>query len=271
MPAGVTTKGLKAIRILLAISLLPLAASAEMREAPNAGAAPVNQLVIAGNACGPAALLSAFRCGNADWNLAAEALPGETDRQKLRHMILKVAMRPSKHLGGRPRWSKSGVNVADLCDMANEMSQGRFPPKVGYEVLFLRAKESPEKLLGRVHNRFEESLAKGFPPVVSIRRFAKRKGTWDVVEGHFVTVIATPRKLGRHDRSFPVTYLDPWGGKRFEGTIAISETAMRAGAAGDPMVPACLEAVFPHALVGKSKVARGEPTFISVSAMIGRW
>jgi hypothetical protein len=100
-----------------------------MREAANKDAAPVNQLVIAGNACGPAALLSAFRFGDVNWQRAANAIPGETDRQRLRTIILREGMRPSKNLGGRPRWSKSGVNVADLCDMANELTRGHYLPR----------------------------------------------------------------------------------------------------------------------------------------------
>ena len=241
------------------------------RDAPNAGATPVNQLSIAGNACGPAALLSAFRFGNEDWRRAADGVAGENDRQRLRKIILEIAMRPSKSLPGRPRWSKSGVNVADLCDIANEMTSAHYLPKVGYEVLFLKPRESPEKLLDRVHGRLEKSLAKGLPPVVSIRRFVQRKGRWDVVEGHFVTIVSIPRKLGRAETSFPVTYLDPWGGRRCEGRIAISDKAFAAGQGGDPLLAPCLEAVFPQALVGKSKVPKGAATLLTVSAAVGRW
>jgi hypothetical protein len=115
-----------------------------------------------------------------------------------------------------------------------------------------------------------KSLDKGFPPVLSVRRFVKRKGVWQVVEGHFVTVTAVEKKLGKGETDFAVSYLDPWGGKRESGRIAISQTAFQAGG-NDPLMAPCLEAVFPKASVGKSKVAKGEATFISVSAAIGRW
>ena len=127
----------------------------------------LNQLSIAGNACGPAALLTAFRFGNENWQRAGSSIAGENDRQRLSYVIRNVAMRPSRHLGGRPRWSKSGVNVADLCDIANELTAGQYLPQVRYEVLFLKPKESQEKLLRRVHDRLSESLAKGLPPVIS--------------------------------------------------------------------------------------------------------
>lgn len=257
------------LRFLLAANLACLLpAAAQNREAPNIGVAPVNQLVIAGNACGPAALLNAFRAGDENWRRADTAVPGATDKEKLRHIILKIGMRPSKHLGGRPRWSKSGVNVADLCDMANEITAGQFLPGLGYEVLFLNNREDQPKLLRRVHGRLEKSLSKGFPPVMSIRRFVKRKGQWTVIEGHFVTVTAVSKKIGRDETSFQVSYVDPWGGKKCEGTISVSD---RFAGGNDPMLAPCLEAVFPQASVGKGKVAKGEPTFIAVSAAIGRW
>lgn len=277
MPAPLTITGLKFIPFLRASSLVFLLAvgfsSAQpTRDAPNAGAAPANQLSIAGNACGPAALLSAFRFGSEDWRRAADAVEGENDRQRLRKIILEVAMRPSKSLGGRPRWSKSGVNVADLCDIANEMTSALYLPKVGYEVLFLKPRESQQDLLGRVHGRLDKSLAKGLPPVVSIRRFVQRKGSWNVIEGHFVTIVSIPRKLEKGATSFPVTYLDPWGGRRCEGRIAISDKGFLSGnQPGDPMLAPCLEAVFPQALVGKSKVAKGEASVLTVSAAVGRW
>ena len=58
------------------VALIGCCSAAEMREAPKANATPVNQLAISGNACGPAALLASFRCGNDAWQRAAASLPG---------------------------------------------------------------------------------------------------------------------------------------------------------------------------------------------------
>jgi hypothetical protein len=243
-----------------------------MREAPHPEAVPVNQLAIAGNACGPAALLSAFRFGSEGWRKAADAVEGGNDRQRLRKIITDFGMRPSKSLGGRPRWSKSGVNIADLCDMANDMVKGPFLPALEYEIMVLKPEESHTDLLKRVHGRLEKSLAKGMPPVVGIRRFVKRKDGWVVVEAHFVTVISISLKLEKGAASFPVTYLDPWGGRRCEGQVVISNQEFLAGdGQGGPIAAPCLEADFPHALVGKGKVGKGEVTLLTVSAAIGRW
>lgn len=257
------------------VGCLALATAQPLLEAPNGGAQPVNQLSIAGNACGPAALLTAYRFGNENWQRAGGSIAGENDKQRLSYVIRNVAMRPSRHLGGRPRWSKSGVNVADLCDISNELTAGQYLPQVRYEILFLKPRESQEKLLRRVHDRFAESLAKGLPPVISIRRFAKRKAGWTIIDGHFVTVISMPKKLEKGSRSFPVSYIDPWGGKRCEGQISISDRGFLAapaeGQAVDPTLSPCLEAVFPQALVGRNKVQKGEETVLTLSAAIGRW
>lgn len=244
-----------------------------VREAPNATAVPVNQFVVAGNACGPAALLNAFRFGNLDWQRACAALAGDSDKERLLHMIREIGMRPSKHLPGHPRWSRRGVGVADLRDMADEMTQGRYLPLLGSEVFFTGPRETPAKLLRRVYQRLETSLAKGLPPVVSLRRYALRRqpgsaAQWVVIDAHFVTLTAIPRALEKHARAFPVSYIDPAGGKRCQGTIGIPGHPGFADAAGQFF---CLEADFPQCAVGKKSLRRGEETLLAVAAAIGRW
>ncbi len=251
------------------LSVTAVSAAPPVRHAPNPAGGAVDQLVIAGNACGPAALLAAFRCGNEHWQRASAAVPGAGDKERLRWIIRHRGARASAHLPGRPRWTKDGVNVADLCDIANELAAGHYLPPLRHEILFASGGESPDRLLRRVHRQLETSLEKGFPPVVSIRRFVHREGRgWLLVEGHFVTIVAVPRKLSRGERSFPVTYLDPWGGKVREGLVAIPENGLLA-VAGEPSP--CLEAVFPEALVGRKLVRKGEMTAIAVAAAIGRW
>ena len=259
----------RAISSLLA-PLLGLSAMAapETRDAPNPAAVPADQLRVAGNACGPAALLNAFRFGNAHWQRASQAIAGKDDRESILRIIREIGMRPSKHVAGHPRWSRRGVSLADLRDMANEMVAGHYLPQFSEEVFFLKPRETPEKLLRRVHQRLETSLAKGLPPVVSLRRFALRKSQWVVVDAHFVTLTSLPRKLDKNARSFPVSYIDPWGGERCQGVVRIPQRPVLSDAAGNP---SCLEAVFPQSSVGKKRIGKGEQTLLSVSAAIGRW
>jgi hypothetical protein len=256
------------IDALLIAWLLGAAHAAEWRVAPQAAAAPVNQLSVSGNACGPAALLASFRCGNEAWQRAAASLPGNTDRDQLGHWIRHHGLRPSATLKGRTRWSAKGINVEDLVSAANEMNRPLFLPPLDHDDLFLRRGEKPEALLKRTRDRFDRSLAKGIPPLLSLRRFVLRQGTWTPLQGHFVTVTGVPRKLGRGETSFAIHYLDPWGGKRCEGTLGVPATPVLAPA-GQPSP--CLEALVPAAIIGKSEVRRGETTVVIPAAVIGRW
>lgn len=263
-----TPRPRRPIESLLLAGLIACCPAAEMRTAPNAGAAPVNQLSVSGNACGPAALLASFRTGNEAWQRAAASLAGDSDRDRLRLWIRQYGLRPSETLKGRKRWSASGINVEDLVTAANEMNKPLFLPPLAHDDLFLRQRESPEALLRRVRERFDRSLAKGIPPVLSLRRFVQRKGTWTPLQGHFVTVAAVPKKLARGETSFAFQYLDPWGGKRCEGTLEFPRQTVLA-AAGQPSP--CLEAKVPAANIGKGEVRRGETTVVVPAAVIGRW
>jgi hypothetical protein len=258
--------------LYLAFCLAATAASPSI-EAPNPTATPANQLSVAGNACGPTALLNAFRFGNPAWQRASSAIAGETDKQRISSIIREYGTRPSSHIKDRARWSRKGVNLADLADIANEMTRGQFLPIVSQEVLFLKPRETQQALLKRAHRHFETSLTKGLPPVISLRRYVKRaqKGRppeWIVLDAHFVTLTSVPRKLGNSDRSFPVSYIDPWGGKICQGSISIPERPILSD---DVLRSPCLVAIFPQASVGKKLVRAGEPTALSVAAVLGRW
>ncbi len=258
------------VSILLATSAL---AASPLLEAFNTQAVPANQLAVSGNACGPAALLNAFRFSNNDWQRALTDIHGNNDRERMLRIIREIGMRPSKYTPGHPRWSRRGVSVADLKDMANEMCIGKFLPLISEEVFFLQPRETPEKLLRRIHQRLSTSLAKGLPPVISLRRYALRRQDgnapqWIVLDAHFVTLTRLPRKLDSNARSFSVSYIDPWGGRRCEGEIRIPQLALLADASGRS---SCLEAAFPQTSAGKKLVRRNEPTVLAISAAIGRW
>ncbi len=234
---------------------------------------PVNQLLVAGNACGPAALINAFRFGNSDWQRALDAAVADNDKQCILRVIREIGMRPSKHIPGCSRWSRKGVSVADLRDMADEMTTGRFLPRLYDEVFFLNPRESPENLLFRVYQRLSKSISKGLPPVLSLRRYALRVQSsgppqWTLIDAHFVTLTAIHGKPARDTRGFAVDYIDPWGGKFCQGNIRIPYQPFLSDASGNP---SCLEAVFPKTSVGVKMVRKGEKSFIAVSAAIGRW
>jgi hypothetical protein len=258
---------------ILAASLAATACGQETLAAPRMDVPPVNQLAVAGNACGPAALLNSFQSGSDDWRRAWDGVGGKTDRERILTVIREIGMRPSRHSTGSARWSKRGVSVADLRDMAEEMGTGRYLPQPSEEVFFRQPRESPEKLLERVHQRLSKSMTKGLPPVLSIRRLAWRaeKGNaaaWVTVDAHFVTLTSLPRKLPRAARSFAVTYIDPWGGKRLSGEIRLPAQPVFADAEGRTT---CLEAAFPQSAAGSRMLRRGEKSVVILAAAIGRW
>ena len=245
-----------------------------MMTAPTANATAANQLVVAGNACGPTALLNAFRFGNDSWHRATTTLTGSSDRQLIGQIIRNYGMRPSNHIKSRPRWSRKGVNLADLTDIANEMTRGQYLPQLSQEILFRRPRESPEDLLRRAHQRMVVSLKKGLPPLVSLRRYANRRAAnsnamnWVILDAHFVTLISLPAKLDRGANAFAVKYIDPWGGEISDGQIRISG---RPVLASQTALTPCLEADFPAAQVGRKLVRPGETHALTIAAALGRW
>ncbi len=256
----------KLLLTLLLASALPLAAAD--RWAPGVAAGAVNQRVVSGNACGPAALLAAFRCGDESWQEIDRKLPGGSDKGKLVYIIRAYGLRPSTSLKDRKRWTGKGINSEDLLAVAGEISSAYGQPKPDSDQLFRRKRESPEKLIRRTQDRLRDSLARGFPPLLSVKRYVLRKGRWELLQGHFVTVVRVPEKIGRGDRSFAFTFLDPWGGRKREGTISIPDQPVLSI---DGESSTCLMVDAPGLNVGRSAVRKGETTRLVPTVAIGRW
>lgn len=229
---------------------------------------PFNQLDLAGNACGPAALLNSYRFGKPQWRKLSETPPGLSDRERIRSIARGPAMRESSSLPGRARWSRNGINLSDLRDVANEIAQPHMLPAISEEMLFLKSGEKQGAFLLRVRSHLARSLDSGFPPILSIRRFVKRNGQWIALQGHFVTITSVPGSIASAQTSFPVKYIDPWGGNFREGSIEINGQAFMGE---DPTRNPNLQAVFPTAIVGKRLVRGGEETVLAVSAVLGRF
>lgn len=249
------------VRALTFLAAASLAASTAAQPAPK----PYNQLELAGNACGPAALLNSLRFGGGSWRAAEQSLAAGTDKERIRQFILTSGGRESAHLPGRPRWSRRGVGLLDLRDMANELDRKIFP-RISAAVFFREENEPPGKILARLHGHLGRSLGNGFPPVLSIRRHARgASGYWRDVDAHFVTILAVG---GIEDGAFAVRYADPWGGKIFAGRVRVPQVPLLAGPDGKPT---CAEADFPHARVGKNRLRKGEATALSAAAALGDW
>ncbi|HEY8960822.1 MAG TPA: hypothetical protein VIM57_01365 [Luteolibacter sp.] len=252
---------------LLSLFVCALASFARAEEPAStpARATAFNQRVVSNKACGPAALLNAFRFGDARWRRGLDAAPGKSDRERLSFTIRTYGMRPSSQFAGRPRWSNDGVNLADLTDLANDMAASRSLPPLKSEVLVPLNGTSRPKLLALAHKRCATSLANGFPPVLGLRRFVWRKtqggqAGWLAVDAHYITLTQLP-VLGWNARNFQIGYLDPNGGRGCVANVHLVETPAPSG-----LVIDC-----PGTPVGRHQVRNGESTVVMLSSVLGRW
>jgi hypothetical protein len=248
--------------------MLPGLARGDDRWAPRADAGPVDQLDIAGNACGPAALLASFRCGDEQWRAISGKIPGSSDRSKLLYIIKAHGLQPSTSLQGRKRWTRQGINAEDLTAVAGELAAIGSMPAPRSDQLFRGRWEKPAKLLRRTHDRLRDSLKRGFPPLLSIKRYTYRNDQWQALQGHFVTVVRVPEKIDRKATSFTFTYFDPWHGRKSEGTLRIPTKPV---ISTDGESSACLEAHVPGADIGRKQVRKGERSVAVPVVVIGRW
>lgn len=177
--------------------------------APNPGAKAANQLDIAGNACGPTALLNAWRFGSTNCQSIAANLPGRDDRDQLRHLIIHYGGQRSNHIPQRNRWSRRGINAADLTDIANSAMK-----KYDVRNVVLIVPHGTNAL-AKTHQQWARSLRRGFPPVISLRRYEGAA----VIESHFVTVLKVPDHLETRTSFFTMDYLDPMGARVCQGRI----------------------------------------------------
>jgi len=239
-------------------------------KAPNAKAEPINQRRAYGNGCGPASLLNAFQYGSEKWQKVFTSIPGTNSRTRISYVVRAWGNKPSKHIKGTQRWKpKEGTNLLDLTDMANEMRAPYFLPKIKYKVLSQKNLESRTHLLSRTHKQITQSLKKGLPPIVSIRRYAYRYSkeiggkSWWPIRAHFVVVIEIPKFIPKNATSFTIRYVDPYGGFVREGKIQIDT--------GTFTHCPYLGAHMPKTAVGKSLVKSSEETILTFSAIIGTW
>ncbi len=246
----------------LSLSFAACAPVPDFYQAQNLSAKPFDQLDLAGNACGPAALLNSYRFGNPAWRKLSEIPAGLTDRERIRTIARGPAMRESSSLPGRARWSRRGINISDLRDVANEMGRPAQLPSLSNSTLVITPIESKEAHLRRVHGMLARSLAEGIPPIVSIRLYAKRNGAWTAIHGHFVTVTTVPGRLEGGSTGFPIGFVDPIGGKFREGRIEIGSEA------GMDFFTA---AKFPDVSMGGSSLRSGEKIYVALAAALGRF
>jgi len=196
--------------------------------APNPEAKALNQISIQKYGCGPASLINAYRFGSPKWYAATKKIVGDTDKKQFDFMVRYYGKIFSRYARASMRWdARSGINGLDLTDLANDFQTRRklTLPKLKHTTHFIKPKKDHKALLTATHKHLTKSLKSGFPPLISIKRFAQRGSRWRQVHGHFVVLYEIPGSLPSNATSFQIKYIDPWGGKIKTGTIKIPEKA----------------------------------------------
>lgn len=247
--------------------------------APNSGASAIDQHTINSNGCGPVAQLNAYNFSSEKWRKKTDLIPGKTPGKRFEYLVLKYGNRFSRHVHGRMRWSpRRGMSSPDLLDYINDFHSVARLPRLKLDSAFLKDKETQFQLLQRTHRQMKKSMEKGFPPIIDLRRFAKKTSQgghmWRSVFGHFVTVYSIPNHLGPDATAIPIKYIDPSGGRIKIGSISIPKTNFFANDATNRTdlklrKSPCLEANFPQTSVGKKYIKKGEKNILILSSIIG--
>lgn len=242
---------------------------------PKPDAKALNQVSIHKYGCGPASIINAYRFGSPKWNTALSKIVGETDKEKFNFLVRYYGRKFSRNARASMRWDdRSGINGLDLTDLANDFQTRRklTLPKLKHTTHFVKSTDAHKQLLFDTHKHLTKSLRAGYPPVMSIKRFAQRGSLWRQVHGHFVVLYEIPGSLPLNATSFEIKYIDPWGGKILTGTIKIPEKAFYAvnNAAKKPTFrkSPTLVVDFPQSSLGRRLVKKNERSATVLAASI---
>ena len=128
----------------------------------------------------------------------------------------------------RNRWSRRGINAADLTDVTNELTRSANAQLVKLSI------PSGNNAFTYSYDQLARSLRRGFPPVVGLRRYEGVKA----IDSHFITILQVPDQLDKNAHSFPIRYLDPMGARALRGTIRLKQGTQHAQLIADtPSTP----------------------------------
>lgn len=241
---------------------------------PNRKSSVLNQLHYHTEACGPTSMLNAMAHGDAFWVSRFNRIPGDNDHDKIEQLINTLGKKLSKRSIGEFRWDAQypGTRINDLRDMINEASATPKKQTTLY-LLFREEKEQPQAHLQRIHKQLHHLLSKGLPPPMNIERAYKHNNTWFKAGSHMIVLYAIPESIAENATSFPIKYIDPYGGHISQGELRISNTRFYANMpwAKDKsmkLTPALI-ADFPNTSVYLSTVPSGKTTVLYLQSAIG--
>lgn len=214
-------------------------AAAAARET-SAGDAPiVRQDTVGANSCGFCAVYHAFSRGGAQEKAALAGVEGRAPADKIARLIESHGAKPSEAYAGKRKrfepasgitWTDLGAAVGEFCDAARLA-----PVQSGY--LDRDAGEPHPAHARRVHRLLRDSLAAGFPPLLSLRSFAARERdgakVWDALVGHWVAVVDVQQEMGEAEQGFRFGFIDSETGSIQWGYAFADDTRWFTAAKGD--------------------------------------
>ena len=203
--------------------------AAESLDAPNLDAQMIDQKPIHAFGCGPIALFNAYRLSSDEWRKPTQKITGDPELG-FNYFTKTYCSRFSRNSYLKRRWdAKNGIRPDDLTEAINEFQKKAKLPTVSLKPLFLKNEQSHRELLVEVHTQIAHSIHHGFPPLLSVTRFARINSPsgghrWAERTSHFITVIRIPRELEVNAQSFSFDYVDPWGGEKCTSRFTISKS-----------------------------------------------
>jgi hypothetical protein len=185
----------------------------------------ISQYVVGENACGPTALLYAFKLGRKDMRDIYDKLIGSTDAEKLRSLIQSHGNKPSQTKYHRTRLeAKSGMAPMDMAATAIDLLSSLETKPSDFNLLsqsmVRRDSESAAgKFIARVHGYLKRSITNKVPvvsivvPYMGTYKPEKNVNVWSEHTGHYVVITGVPETLAEGSLSFNVEYLDPATGR----------------------------------------------------------
>lgn len=185
----------------------------------------INQKKVGKNTCGPCAFTHSLSL--AKGSTLISKLKGETNTEKAKYFLEEYGSIDSGKYRKPAYQEKSGICDTDLLMMINKFMENSKSTPVAGDYVQRKKNESPEQFVKRYHTLINDSIQKGFFPLVSVRALAaeyseeKQKSLWNSKGGHWVTICETG-KIAPDNLGFTVDFLDSISGKKLRGYYSIN-------------------------------------------------
>lgn len=179
------------------------------------------------NTCAPCSFVHSLSFAKNEKALAG--LDGETNSQKAASFRDKYCKKPSPlYHSEKPIYQeKTGIADKDFLMVINQLFKESKDDEVKGDFLVKQESESPEQFIFRVHKTIQDSISKGFHPLISARALTaeysekSKKFLWNSKGGHWIAIHELSPLL-KDSHGFSFKYSDSISAKLLEGYININ-------------------------------------------------